>query len=129
MKAVYVDSSVVVAVLLQQGNRAKFIEVLNDADEVVSSFFSEAEIYSVVKREGLDFEKTKTLLQSLTLVQSDGSLEKEIRDVLKAGYVRGADLHHLAVALYLDPGKKQLRFFTLDENQRKVAKAAGLEVV
>lgn len=129
MKAVYVDSSVVVAILLQEGNRAKLIQVLNNAEEVVSSFFSEAEVYSVVKREGLDFDKTKTLLQSLTLVQSDGSLEKEILEALKAGYVRGADLHHLATALYLDPGKKQLRFFTLDENQKKVAKAAGLEVV
>jgi hypothetical protein len=44
--------------------------------------------------------------------------------ILSIGYVRGADLWHLAVALFLDP-KREIDFMTLDERQRDVSRKLG----
>jgi hypothetical protein len=44
--------------------------------------------------------------------------------VLDAGYVRGADLWHLAVALFIDP-EREIDFLTLDERQRAVSRKLG----
>lgn len=55
-------------------------------------------------------------------------LTEEIETVLKAGYLRGADLWHVANALYAFPGAAEVGFFTLDERQRAVAAELGFQV-
>ena len=50
---------------------------------------------------------------------------KEIETVLSVGYVRGADLWHLACALYVTKRTSELAFVTLDQRQRDVAEALG----
>ena len=45
----------------------------------------------------------------------------------REGYVRGADLWHLACALYVAASPGELTFLTLDERQRTVAKALGFK--
>jgi hypothetical protein len=55
-------------------------------------------------------------------------LGPEFRKVLEHGYVRGADLWHLASALFLAPEPGQLAFFSLDRRQAEVALKLGFAV-
>ena len=55
-------------------------------------------------------------------------LSKELDDVLAAGYLRGADLWHLAIALFTFPVPEQITFLTLDNRQRAVAATLGFQV-
>jgi len=48
--------------------------------------------------------------------------------VLRHGYVRGADLWHLACALYLKKRVKELLFLTLDQRQQEAAMKLGFRV-
>ena len=45
--------------------------------------------------------------------------------MLNAGYLRGADLWHVATALYVTPEPGEISFITLDRRQRNVAMALG----
>jgi hypothetical protein len=58
-------------------------------------------------------------------VLPDRPLGGEIGVVLSAGYLRGADLWHLASALYLAGNPRNLPFITLDERQEVVARKLG----
>lgn len=55
----------------------------------------------------------------------DRPLSSEITAVLEAGYLRGADLWHVAVALYHAEDPREVTFVTLDNRQRAVAAALG----
>lgn len=46
-------------------------------------------------------------------------------DALTAGYLRGADLWHVACALYLAEVPSDVTFLSLDDRQRTVAEALG----
>ena len=46
-----------------------------------------------------------------------------MRAALRAGYLRGADLWHVACALYVAPKPSDVFFITLDERQAEVAAA------
>jgi len=83
----------------------------------------EAELLATLKREGA--KATMPALERVIWVIPDRPLHAEIRKVLSAGYLRGADCWHLAAALYVavDPGN--LTFLTLDTKQAAVAKALG----
>lgn len=57
----------------------------------------------------------------------DCPLHQEIRRVLAAGYVRGADCWHLASALFLAEDPAKLSFLTLHQRQRTVAQMLGFQ--
>ena len=61
----------------------------------------------------------------LTWVLPDRPLSREITRVMTAGYVRGADLWHLACALYLAGTPRDLAFLSLDEKQTAVSRQLG----
>jgi len=44
---------------------------------------------------------------------------------LEVGYLRGADLWHLATALYITEDPAQITFMTLDKSQQAVASKLG----
>lgn len=56
-------------------------------------------------------------------------LTSEIERVLRSAYVRGADLWHLACALYVfdEPAVAAASFITLDAQQRHAAKHLGFQ--
>ena len=58
----------------------------------------------------------------------DRTLSAEIGRVLAAAGLRGADLWHLACALYLEPEPDELVFLTLDPPQRTAASRLGFSV-
>lgn len=128
MTVVYVDSSVVVSLLLEETHFRRLRSKLHKAEEVISAALLEAEIYSVVHREGIDNNKAALFVEPITLIIPDRSLSPEYNLIFSKGYCRGADAFHLACALYLDPSKKDLIFLTEDERQRHIASQLGFKV-
>ena len=56
-------------------------------------------------------------------------LTGELNSVLAAGYLRGADLWHVAVAIYAEKITMiKMSFLTLDNRQRYVANTVGFNV-
>lgn len=94
---------------------------------MVSSNLLEAEVRAALAREGT--EPQPNPVSGVTWVLPDRPLGPEIALVLAAGYLRGADLWHVACALYASEGRAaETTFFTLDERQRAVAERLGFAV-
>jgi predicted nucleic acid-binding protein len=125
LSAAYVDTSCIVAAAFGEPAATKIINRLTRFDRVLSSPLLEAELWGALVREGR--EVTDAYSSAIEFVVADRPLSAEIKRVLEAGYVRGADCWHLATALYLDPDPRELTFLTLDAAQRKVAKALGFK--
>ena len=51
-----------------------------------------------------------------------------MENALRAGHLRGADLWHIATALYVAPDPFSIAFATLDQRQAEVAAALGFQV-
>ena len=126
LNVAYVDTSFLVAIAFGERGAKSSARRLDGFDELLSSNLLEAELRSAFRREEVPFEQD--LLSWITWVLPDRPLGREMARVLEAGYVRGADLWHLAAALYLveDPG--ELSFLTLDDRQGKVAGTLGFRV-
>lgn len=97
--------------------------VFNRFDRRLSSNLLEAELRSALIREKV--APTPELFAGIDWVFPDRALSQEFERVAAAGSLRGADLWHVACALYLDPTAAELVFLTLDTRQRDVAAAAG----
>jgi predicted nucleic acid-binding protein len=124
LKLVYVDTSCLVAIAFGEAQGARVGRRLREADRRVSSALLEAELSSALKREGLS-EGGNRLLSWITWVHPDRRLASEIARVLEHGYLRGADLWHLACALFVVDEPDMLTFLTLDTRQQEVAAALG----
>ncbi|MCY4360680.1 MAG: PIN domain-containing protein [Gammaproteobacteria bacterium] len=126
MNVAYVDTSALIAVAFNEGGGAAIVNRLAEPSYLLSSNLLEAELRSACSREGTGF--SPNLFSNLKWVLPDRSLTPEITAVLEAGYLRGADLWHVASALYVaqDPG--EMWFVTADERQRTVAEAVGFKV-
>lgn len=124
MSVAYVDSSVFVALALREPGAAQVRRRLARADRVLTSVFTEAELASAMKREAVDLEASPLL--GVQLVPATDPLTVEIETVLAAGYLRGADCWHLAVALSIAP-RRDLSFLTFDKAQRNVATTLGFK--
>jgi len=119
----YVDTSCLVAVAFSEPGSEGVASVLETFDALLSSNLLEAELLATLVREGV--EEEPAFLSSIGWVLPDRPLSREIRRVLAAGRVRGADALHLATALYVAENPGELTFATLDQRQREVAKALG----
>ncbi len=123
MKIAYVDTSVLVAIAFgERGGRA-VARRLAEYDELFSANLLEAEIRAAFAREDVVFDET--IIAGISWVLPDRSLSAEIAAVLSAGYSKGADLWHLACALFLVDRPNDLTFVTLDKRQRAAARAIG----
>ena len=126
MAVVYVDASVVVAEALAQPGRQLAAKTLRAASDVVTAALTEAELAAALVREGRPPE-AEQWIDALVLLNPPRPLRREIRQVLRRGYVRGADCWHLATALWFrDTYAVDLTFLTRDERQGELALALGL---
>lgn len=80
---------------------------------------------SALAREGV--RPDRNTVAGLRWILPDRPLSAEIATVTAVGYVRGAELWHLACALFVAESPAELTFLTLDERQRAVAKALGFK--
>ncbi len=129
MKAFYVDSSVIAALLLEEKNSKQIRKTLSRAKQLYSGHLIEAEIFATAKRESIELSLASSFLNPVALVFPEQSLQKEYEEIFSKGYCRGADAYHIACALYLDPEKKNLSFLTLDEKQALIARQLGFNTL
>ena len=87
---------------------------LREHDVLLSSNLLEAELRATLVREAAEVD--------------EALFSVEIIRVLRAGYLRGADLWHLATAMYVTPEPRDLTFLTLDRRQEEVAEELGFKV-
>ena len=123
MSPAYVDSSCFVAIAFEEPGYHGLAENLENYDELFSSALLEAELRSALAREGVGSDAQ--MLHTISWVLPKRPLSPEITRVLAAGYLRGADLWHLACALFLAKTPRDLDFVTVDRRQEKVARALG----
>jgi hypothetical protein len=119
MNVAYVDTSCLVAVAFGEPNASVLAKRLERFDELVSSDLLEAELWASFV--GEEVEREAELLSWISWILPDRPLSREIGRALAVGYLRGADLWHVACALYLVESPGDISFITLDERQRAVA--------
>lgn len=98
---------------------------MGEFSTLLSSNLLEAELRSALSRERLTLDRT--LLSGVEWVLPDRPLTPEYVAVLAAGHLRGADLWHIAAAIFVADELGSLTFLTLDQRQRAVAEALGFE--
>jgi predicted nucleic acid-binding protein len=123
MNAAYVDTSCLVAIAFGEAGGHELARRIESMDHVFASNLLEAELRAAFVRERVPADHP--LLGRITWVLPDRPLGREIGGVLAAGYLRGADLWHLASALFLAGNPRDLPFITLDERQEVVARRLG----
>lgn len=123
MKVAYVDTSCLVAIAFGEKGAAALGRRLEEFDELLSSNLLEAELRASFVRENV--EPVASYLDAIGWILPDRPLSREMSAVLAAGYLRGADLWHLACALYVVDRPQEMSFVTLDSRQGAVAEALG----
>ena len=129
MSTIYVDSSILVAVLFREHSSERYRKLLTEAEEVISSALCEAEVFSSSSREKVSLDRAEGILEHISLVIPDRSLREEYREIFSKGYCRSADAHHIACAIYLDANRKDLQFLTADLQQEVSARKVGLRIL
>ena len=124
MAVAYVDTSCLVAIAFDEPGAEELAQRLANCRYLLASNLLEAEFHAAMVREGA--EDGADLLSWFTWIFPDRSLRPELHQVTQQGYVRGADLWHLACALFLTgENPSELIFATLDKRQGDIAKALG----
>jgi predicted nucleic acid-binding protein len=123
VKVAYVDTSVLLAIAFGERGRAAARRRLESFDLLVASNLLEAELRAALHRENAPSDAP--LLKRISWVSPERPLSPEITVVLGSGHLRGADLWHLACALYLARSPRELSFLTLDTRQGVVAEKLG----
>ena len=123
MSVAYVDSSVLVALAVGEPTRPMLERRMEEFSTLLSSNLLEAELRSSLSRERRTLDRA--LLAGIEWVLPDRPLTPEFVAVLAAGYLRGADLWHVASALFIADEPGSLTFLTLDQRQQAVAEALG----
>ena len=129
MRRGFVDSSVLVAIAFEEPGAQDLRSRLAAFDELLASPLLEAELASALAREETEANAANAahLLEPLHFLLPQRRLTAEIETSVQAGGLRGADLLHIATALFAAP-KAGLVFLTLDSKQREVASRLGFEV-
>ena len=123
MSVAYVDTSVLTAIAFDEPGAAVHARRLDEFTRLISSNLLEAELRAAFARENLLFQESA--VAGIEWILPDRTLAPEFATVLETGYLRGADLWHVAAALYVSPQSGSLSFATLDARQSAVADALG----
>ena len=126
MSAAYIDTSFLLAIIFGEPHATTLRRRLGRYEQRLAGDLLRAEALSAARREGLAFDALAPALAAISLVLPERSLEPEMREVLGYGYLRGADLWHLACALFLaGEDRSELVFLSCDTTQRRVARRLG----
>ena len=126
MTVAYVDTSVLTAIAFDEPGAESEARRLDEVVHLVSSSLLEAELRATFARENQRFRDS--MIADIEWILPKRALGYECIRVLDAGYLRGADLWHLATALYVSPSPGALRFLTRDIRQSEVARSLGFLV-
>lgn len=127
MSLAYVDTSCLVAIAFDEPGATRLATRLQRFDRLLASNLLEAELRSALRREGVGGREIP-MLSWLTWIYPNRPLTAEFTRITALGYLKGADLWHLANALFLAPDGRQLAFITLDKRQRDVGAKLGFSL-
>ena len=125
MSVAYVDTSAFLAAALGDSGGGQVASRLGMHSSLVSSNLLEAEVRSAFHRDDVEFNLE--ILSGIEWIMPERRLSQEFEAVLSVGYLRGADLWHVATALYVAPDPGEIAFITLDDRQRAVVLALGFQ--
>lgn len=128
MKTAFVDTSVFSRIALREAGHEEVEALLKEFHELKASTLLDAELRSVCKRAKLD-PASVLGFQDVRWVAPPFALTYQIGRALEEGYLRGADLWHVACALYHRLEVPDLAFVTVDERQADIARALGFVVL
>jgi hypothetical protein len=120
----YLDTSLLIKLKFQR-SPARERKHVASYRQLFSSELLIAELFAFGKRERIDESILLKAIQGLSWVVPDRPILPEIQRIQGGQYVRGADLWHLACALYLVPRPKGIGFLTRDRQQKEAAKELG----
>lgn len=123
MPAAYIDSSCLVALAFGEPGARKIARVARAFDRLVASNVLEAEVRAALARERTAVPPW--LFRGISWVHPNRALNHEFERAVAHGHLRGADLWHVACALFIDSAAQELAFISLDVRQRRVASALG----
>lgn len=123
MSVAYVDTSVIVALAFAEEGAEELANRLAGYSRLVSSNLLEAEVRAACRREGQPVPVH--LLARIGWILTHRPLSPEMETALDTATLRGADLWHVASALYAAPEPGAISFCTLDHRQAKAAGALG----
>lgn len=111
------------ALALGEPGADRITKRLQQAEVRIASNLLEAELRAALSRERVPVPEG--LLEPISWILPNRPLTRELGLVLDAGYARGADLWHLACALYAAADPAEVTFLTLDRGQRDLAARLG----
>ena len=126
MRTAYVDTSALAAIVFGENGAEEMARRLGAFRRVLSSNLLEAELRAALARE--DAAYSPSYVEQIDWIFPDRPLGAEMDTVLEVGYLKGADLWHVATALSAVPDPREMAFVTLDERQRAVAAELGFRV-
>lgn len=121
----YADTSAIIAVAFREPGWFAVEQRIRELSPITSSHLLEAELRAAYARSNLRFEPR--FIAEIEWIAPARPLSAEIAAVLEVGYLRGADLWHVAAALYYARDPREMAFVTLDARQRDVAAALGFQ--
>lgn len=126
MSLAYLDTSYLLSILFAEPGAGKLQNQRIGYARVFSADLLVAETLAATTRERIGPDAVQPVLKTIALVFPDHSLEPQIREVLAQGYLRGADLWHLACAMFLaGPQRSAIAFLSRDHAQRAMARRLG----
>lgn len=126
MTTAYVDSSVLLAIAFAETGTTLLRRMLGRHDHLVSSDLIVAECLSAGDREKIARSTMLEALHPIGRILPSRSLAPEMAEALDEGYLRGADLWHIACALFIaGEDRAELPFLSRDASQRRVARRLG----
>ena len=129
MKAAYLDTSFLIAILFQEASYKKHERRLKSFDTVLCANLLESETLSTVYREGFKSQAVSKIFESFFWISIPERLSSSLELVFSKSYLRGADAHHLASALWIVgvENTSECHFLSLDKNQLEAAKKLGFK--
>lgn len=133
----YFDSSVLLSLLLGDGNAAAAKALWHDELDRVSSTLLDAECTTVLRRAAPSLEAAELeaalaqlglALEEVTLKPVDEDIASTVRDMPELAGCRTLDAAHLATALFFRAADPDLRLCTFDIRMAEVARRLGLAV-
>lgn len=125
----YVDTSFIISILLEEASYKKNLNKFYSIDQIFVTNLLESEALSTLKRNKIT-KFDKNLFERVDWISIPERLTEFLAKIFSIGYLRGADAHHLASALWIVGAENtsECHFLTLDENQKAVAKKLGFKV-
>ncbi len=118
------------AILFEEPSSTDLLRILSGLESIYASGLLEAEMRSAAFRKGLDTRLVEAELLKVKWIHPDRALTQEIKQIVSNGiHLRGADLWHLACALYFAGNPAAIPFMTLDEPQAQAARRLGFQVM